>query len=116
MKNLYRLEVIEDTCGSIAELYRTENMSLAYAWINGQAQPHKHREMKETYIITKRYGHLNIEGKIMKVKKGDILEIPKNKVHFLEKKWHITRNPLNKPLELIVANTPAYNRNDVILG
>lgn len=107
IKNRLSVEAIDDTCGKIQELYHSENLSIAYVTVTGKAKSHLHRKMEEVYYIQKGRGKLYIGQECLYVITGDIIPIPKNQYHHLEK--------LSKePLEVMVVTHPKYDLSDVI--
>jgi len=97
---------ITDTCGTIKELYASEQMSLAYVSLVGRAEEHKHIVMGEVYFIISGSGYLTINDDKYAIKKGDTINIPKEAWHFLESE---------DTLELLVTTYPAFLPLDVIL-
>ncbi|NIO44129.1 MAG: cupin domain-containing protein [Candidatus Aenigmarchaeota archaeon] len=102
------VKAIEDTCGSIRELYRSEKMSIAYVTLLGKAKEHTHRTMEEVYYIERGKGQLIVDGEIISLKKDDLIPIPQNS-------WHYLKNLGKKPLEIMVTNSPPFDRDDVIM-
>jgi len=101
------VEPIEDTCGSIRELYRSEKFSIAYVVLTGKAREHTHRKMEEVYYVEKGIGQLIINDSVTDLKEGDLVPIPKNS-------WHYLKNLGKEPLEVTVTNSPPFDRSDVI--
>ncbi|MFH1331675.1 MAG: cupin domain-containing protein [archaeon] len=99
---------IEDTCGTIKELYKSEGMSLAYANVEGSAKKHKHHVMEEVYFVVKGQGYLTVDSDRHKIEEGDLVSIPKGSWHFLE-------SEKENPLEVLVATHPKFTLEDVIL-
>lgn len=99
---------IEDTCGTIKELYKSEGMSLAYATVEGKAKSHKHNVMEEVYFVVKGQGYLTVDSNKHKIEEGDLVSIPKGSWHFLE-------SEKENALEVLVATHPKFNLEDVIL-
>jgi mannose-6-phosphate isomerase-like protein (cupin superfamily) len=114
--NLRYIEPMRNMCGLMKELYRSDNFNVAHAEITGEAEPHHHPEhVEEVYIIERGYGRIRLGDETMPVRKGDVIPIPRGETHSLMKRWHAFRNPLNRPLELIVVNYPPYDPDDVLL-
>ncbi len=105
-RHIEEIKPLEDACGSIKELYSSENMSLAYVSLSGKGKKHKHNIMEEVYFVTKGEGYLTIESNTYNIEEGDTISIPKGS-------WHSLAT--DKSLELIVATYPGFDRDDVIL-
>jgi len=107
-RHLEEIIPIEDTCGSIQELYASINMSLAYAVVEGAAKKHKHNIMEEVYFVVRGNGSLNLEGKDYDVEEGDTISIPKGN-------WHFLVADKKNPLEVLVTTHPKFTLEDVIV-
>lgn len=107
-KHIEDVTPIQDTCGLIRELYKSEGMSLAYATLDGKAKRHKHLVMEEVYFVVKGNGYLTVDDDKFKVEEGDTVSIPKGSWHFLEAEK-------KSPLEVLVATHPKFTLDDVIL-
>lgn len=99
---------IQDACGTIRELYSSENLSLAYINLTGQAKKHKHSVMEEIYFVVKGEGNLIIGKDKYSIEQGDTISIPKETYHFLE-------TEKDSELEVLVITHPKYSNEDVIL-
>jgi mannose-6-phosphate isomerase-like protein (cupin superfamily) len=98
----------EDPCGLLRELYNSENLSIAHVIVQNESKKHMHKKMEEVYYVEKSEGELIIGDKILHIKEGDLIPIPKNTWHFLRKLKH-------KPLEILVITHPRFDPNDLIL-
>ncbi|MFH1071852.1 MAG: cupin domain-containing protein [Nanoarchaeota archaeon] len=107
IKNRKEIPRIQDTCGTIQEMYHSKNLSVSYATISRKARSHKHEVMEEVYYIVKGEGRMFVGKKSFTVKSGDIIAIPKNVFHHIEK---ISR----EPVEMVVVTHPRYAASDVI--
>jgi len=107
-KHIEEVQPIPDTCGAIRELYASNNISLAYVNLSGQAKKHKHHVMEEIYYVTKGKGYLTLEDKIYRIEEGDSINIPKDK-------WHFLKTDKDSELELLVVTSPRFMPEDVIL-
>ncbi|MFC1697193.1 cupin domain-containing protein [Nanoarchaeota archaeon] len=111
--HLEDVESIDDVCGSIKELFATDNVSVSYVKLKGKAKPHKHKVMEEIYFILRGEGYLSIGDDVFdkydkyKVEPGDTINIPKNKYHHLE-------SADKKGLEVLVITNPKFMPSDVI--
>ena len=99
--------IMDDICGKVQELGRTDNIDVAHITITGKSIPHLHRKTEEIYFILSGQGMLTIDDEQQKVEKDDTILIPKNKFHSIEK-----ISP--EPLELLAITSPGYDPNDVI--
>lgn len=104
---------VKDTCGQIRQLYDHKNMTIAYSTIDAGArsQRHYHKKHDEVYKIHKGEGiiHLGEEYYIQSMFKGDVINIPRNTLHYIENKGE-------SKLEILVITRPRYDKRDVILG
>jgi len=107
IRNITSIEPIDDTCGRIQQLYDSENITIAYVMITGKARSHLHKKTEEVYYVQKGRGNLFIGDDKFKVEPGDIVPLPKNTFHHLER---ISA----EPLELLVVTNPRYDVSDVI--
>lgn len=99
----------EGPCGLLRELYNSENLSIAHLIVLGEARKHMHKKMEEVYYIEKGVGKLVIDGKVLDIRRGDVVSIPKNT-------WHHLKKSGERPLEVLVITSPRFDLNDVILG
>ena len=98
---------MDDICGKIQEMYHSENMSISYVTITGKAKSHMHRRLEEVYYIEKGIGRIRIGNDVFDVKPGDVIPIPQNTYHSLEK-------TSKEPVELLVVTHPEFDPSDVI--
>jgi mannose-6-phosphate isomerase-like protein (cupin superfamily) len=96
----------DDACGAIRELYRSPNLTMAHVEITGDAKSHLHKQMEEIYYVTKGEGELVIGDKVLKIREGDLIPIPKNTYHQL-------RKTNEAPFEIIFVTYPAFDMKDV---
>ena len=66
-----------------------------------------HKKLEEVYYITKGLGKITIGNDTFDIKPGDIIPIPKNIFHHLEKTSEV-------PVELLVVTYPKFDLNDII--
>lgn len=98
---------INDPCGMLWELYKEENMSLAYVRVTGAAKKHKHKVMQEKYRAEKGKGELQIGSSTISIAKGDSVAIPRNE-------WHYLKKATENPFEILVLTHPGYMPSDFI--
>ncbi len=108
LKRRSSVESKEDPCGLIWELYNHKNLGIAYVEVTGTADEHKHRVMEERYYVKKGRGQLVIDGKVLRIEKGNSIQIPQNS-------WHYLKKVKGSPLEVLVITHPAYDPEDFIL-
>ena len=106
--NKYEIKPKEDPCGLLRELYNSENLSIAHDTVLGEVRKHMHRKMEEVYYVEKGEGELVIDDKVLSIREGDIIPIPKGS-------WHYLKKLEGKPLEVLVITHPRYDPNDLIL-
>ncbi len=105
--NTSSVKTISDVCGTIKELYSSENISFSIAEISGTSTPHKHKQMEEIYFVLSGTGIIYIGDDLLPIKPGDLIPIPKDILH------HIKTNQ-NEVLELVVITHPKFDKSDVI--
>jgi mannose-6-phosphate isomerase-like protein (cupin superfamily) len=95
-----------DACGEIRHLYTSKNLSFSHVKVVGPAKPHSHKMLEEVYYVTKGHGELVLGKKVLKIREGDVIPIPKNTVHQLR--------PVNsEPFEIVFITYPAFTMQDV---
>ena len=107
IRNRKNIPYVADNCGRIQEMHDSKNLSISYAIITGKAHSHMHKIMEEVYYIVKGKGKMCIGKKAFIVQPGDIIPIPKNIFHHIEKISHI-------PVEIVVVTHPKYIKSDNI--
>jgi len=105
--NKYKIKPKKDPCGLLRELYNSKNISIAHDIVTGKARKHKHKNMEEIYYVEKGEGKLHLGNKVIKLKKGDLIAIPKNT-------WHCLEKIKGKRFEVLVITHPKYDRRDLI--
>lgn len=105
----YDVEPKEDPCGLMRELYNSDNLSIAHVVVLGKAREHLHKKMEEIYYVEKGKGQLIIGNDVLNVKEGDVIPIPKNTWHYLNKS-----NENGEKLEVLVISHPRYDPKDMI--
>lgn len=108
LKTRARVKPVNDTCGTLWELYNEGDLSVAYDVVTGTAGKHKHRILREKYRVEKGAGRLAIGNRIRDIKKGDVITIPRNI-------WHQLIKGKGK-LEVLVITHPKYDSHDQILA
>lgn len=82
-------------------------MSVAYINITDKSKPHLHKKTEEIYYILKGRGLMTIDDEKQEVETGDMIPVPRNKFHTIEK---ISK----EPLELLAITNPKYDEEDLI--
>ena len=99
---LQNLEKSQDNTW-VLEIEKNDEYSLAYGELNPGEENKKHRlEMKEIYYFIEGEGEMKIEEERVKIKKGMIITIPKNKIQQL-------KNTGKKKLQFLMIVNPPYN-------
>lgn len=105
--NEKNVKVIEDLCGPLKELYKSENVSIATVVIKSEkaAHLHKHPELEEVYYILSGRGKMKVGDEIYDIKKGDVFAIePKDMSHK-------AINPYKKDMKILVVCNPKFDIN-----
>lgn len=95
-----------DACGLIRQLYSSRHLTIAHVEVVGVAKKHSHLIMEEIYYVTKGSGELVLGDKVLKIKEGDTIPIPKNTAHQL-------RTVDGKPFDIIFVTYPRFDLSDV---
>jgi quercetin dioxygenase-like cupin family protein len=103
--NLKVINLISEKLGKKGEISRRsvaqyENLAFILVSIGKPEEPHIHQKSDLIVIILEGEGEINIEGEKKYVEKGDIIFIPKNKVHFFVNKG------VNSALALVISSPP----------
>jgi mannose-6-phosphate isomerase-like protein (cupin superfamily) len=106
--HLEEVSPMEDTCGEIREIYKSDRLSLAHVRLSGKATRHLHHVMEEVYYITRGDGYLTIGEERYPIEEGDTIGIPKDV-------WHYLETEEGKEMELIAVTHPMFNSDDVII-
>jgi mannose-6-phosphate isomerase-like protein (cupin superfamily) len=104
--NLNDIRPEMDGCGEIRHLYSSPHLSLSHVKVVGPAKAHYHKMLEEIYYVTQGSGELVLGDKVLKIREGDVIPIPKNTVHQL-------RPVNNQPFEIIFVTYPAFTMKDV---
>jgi len=107
LENASSANPVQDPCGMLWELYKDDNMSLAYVRVTGRAKKHKHQIMQERYRAEKGSGVMQVGSNLIDMKKGDVVVIPRNE-------WHFLQRARQSPFEILVLTHPGYDPNDFI--
>ena len=99
------LKVINGLCGEIQEVRGGENLDIAFIKVGREVTPHFHKKTEEIYVILKGEGMMRLGEEKQEVAKDDIIIIPQNTVHALEK-------TSDEPLELLALTSPRFDPED----
>lgn len=105
--NEKNVKAIEDLCGPLKELYKSEDVSLATVVIKAgkEAHLHKHPELEEVYYILSGRGKMRVGDDVYSIKKGDTFAIePKDAPHK-------AMNHYEKDLKILVVCNPKFDIN-----
>ncbi len=103
--NEKNVKAIEDLCGPLKELYKSNNISLATVVIKAgrESHLHKHPELEEVYYILSSRGKMRVGDEIYNIKKGDTFAIyPKDAPHK-------AINPYKKDMKILVVCNPKFD-------
>ncbi len=103
--NLKTINLLSENFGKKGEISRRsvaqyENFAFTLVSIGKPEEPHIHQKSDLIVILLEGEGEINIEGEKKYVKKGDIIFIQKNKVHFFVNKGTKTA------LALVISSPP----------
>ena len=103
--NLKAINLLSENFGKKGEISRRtiaqyENLAFTLVSIGKPEEPHIHQKSDLIVILLEGEGEINIEGEKKYVEKGDIIFIPKNKVHFFVNKGK------NTALALVISSPP----------
>ncbi len=75
-----------------------------------EVKAHKHAQHTEQVLVLEGTGNMQLGDKIIGIKKGDLIAIPKNT-------WHGVKNtsPDGKPLKVISFQSPLFDGKDRIM-
>jgi mannose-6-phosphate isomerase-like protein (cupin superfamily) len=95
----------------IIELFRSANMGMAESVVGvGEATArHYHRRSVEIHYILEGHGLIEMSGEKREVSKGEVIIIPKMKIHLM-------RNIGDLPLRFLCLYAPSYNDDTVLVG
>ncbi|MDP2908611.1 MAG: cupin domain-containing protein [Nanoarchaeota archaeon] len=99
------VKAIDDLCGPLKEVYKSENISLATVVIKAgrEAHLHKHPELEEVYYILSGRGKMRVGDYAYSIKKGDTFAIePKDAPHK-------AINPYKKDMKILVVCNPKFD-------
>lgn len=76
--------------------------------IKNEVKPHKHQYHSEHVVVMEGEGQMNLGDKNFKIKKGDVVFIPKNTIHSV-------RTTSKIPLKVISIQAPLFDGKDRII-
>lgn len=76
--------------------------------IKNEVKPHKHIYHSEHVLVIEGEGQMNLGDKIFKIKKGDLIFIPKNTIHSV-------KTTSKFPLKVISIQAPLFDGKDRII-
>lgn len=75
--NEKNVKAIDDLCGPLKELYKSDGVSLATVVIKAgkEARLHKHPQLEEIYYVLSGKGKMRVEDQVYDIQKGDVFAI-----------------------------------------
>lgn len=90
---------------SIKKMTSDERSSTFLIWIRSEVKAHKHLEHSEMVFVLDGKGEMRLGSKLIKVKKGDMIYIPKGEVHAVKV---ISK----RPLKVVSVQAPEFMGKD----
>ncbi len=85
----------------IAKLVESDKVSAHVALVEREVKAHYHKERDEVYIILRGRGLLRVGDEEFEVKEGDVILIPRGKVHSLKRLG-------DEPVVLMFVSSPPF--------
>jgi len=89
-------------------LYADSLTSSFVIFIKKEVKEHKHAEHAEHVVVLEGEAIMKVDGKSFKIKKGDMIFIPRNT-------WHYVKTTSKIPLKVISIQAPNFDGKDRIL-
>ncbi len=106
IKSTYNLEPEEEYDNIYVQNLDTDSLSTTFAiWIKLQVKIHKHVNHIENVYILEGTGEFTVSDSTYKVKKGDLIVIPKNT-------WHGVNVSSKNPMKVISIQSPEFKGLD----
>jgi mannose-6-phosphate isomerase-like protein (cupin superfamily) len=96
LENIYSRPVYSDSLTSSFVIF-----------IKKEVKEHKHAEHSEHIVVLDGTAVMKVDGKSFKIKKGDVLFIPKNT-------WHYVKTTSKIPLKVLSVQSPNFDGKDRI--
>ncbi len=93
----------EGPCGRVRELYEGRGMSVALVEVRGEGEPHYHSRTEEVYFVVRGDGVVELDGRPVEVKEGDLLVIEPGTVH-----------SVRGEMDILVVCRPPFDPEDVL--
>ena len=88
-------------------LYSDSLTSSFVIFIKKEVKEHKHAEHSEHIVVLDGTAVMKVDGRSFKIKKGDVLFIPKNT-------WHYVKTTSKIPLKVLSVQSPNFDGKDRI--
>jgi len=106
IKSIYDLEPTEAYDNIYVQNIDTDSLSTTFAiWVKLKVKMHKHLHHIENVYIIEGNGEFTVSDSIYKVKKGDLIVVPKNT-------WHGVNVSSKKPMKVISVQSPEFKGLD----
>jgi len=93
----------EGPCGRVRELHRDRKVSVALVEVRGEGEPHYHSRTEEIYFVVRGEGIVELDGRPVEVKEGDLIVIEPGTVHSVDGE-----------MDLLVVCSPPFDPEDVL--
>lgn len=88
-------------------IYDSDDASAFVIWVKKEVSNHRHDAHTEVVFVLEGKGKMQLNGKISRIKKGDIIVIPQGSPHSV-----VTTS--KKPLKVISVQSPNFDGSDRI--
>jgi quercetin dioxygenase-like cupin family protein len=106
IKSIYDLEPTEAYDNIYVQNIDTDSLSTTFAiWVKLKVKMHKHVNHVENVYIIEGNGEFTVSDSTYKVKKGDLIVIPKNT-------WHGVTISSKNPMKVISVQSPEFKGMD----
>ena len=89
------------------QLYSDSLSSSFLIFVKTEVKEHKHANHSENVVVIDGEATMKIDGKSFKIKKGDMINIPKNS-------WHYVKVTSKTPLKVLSIQSPNFDGKDRI--
>ncbi len=104
IRNFQDIAPVECPCGEARRIITGDdnsNLSIHRVQVSQEAKAHYHERLTEYYVILNGQGEIEVDGKALPVKPGDVVMIPPG-----------TRHALRGEFEIINIVTPPFDPTD----
>lgn len=89
----------------VQALYHDSLQSGFMIWIRHEVKAHRHNAHSEVVVVLEGKAKMNLDGESFRIRKGDIVRIPKGAVHSVQT---LSR----KPLKVLSVQSPFFDGSD----